>query len=309
MVNPHAGGGKGRRHWTTIKECLEQAGLSFEFACTEFKYHAVQLTVEAIARGYRRFVAVGGDGTLNEVVNGMFIQQDVPTDNFRLAVVAVGTGNDWLRMFGHPRDYQQQAQIIADGHLFWQDVGVVEYHSTGVPQKRYFVNSAGCGFEADVVSCTNRLKDAGRKGVLLYIFSLLRVLFGHRSAQMQVQVDDSTVSSCATFSLTAGIGRYTGGGMRQAPFASANDGLFDVTIIRRMSKLNVLFSLHRLYNGTVLDHSKISGQRGVSVRVESEPAVNVEADGESLGQTPMSLSLKPLALAIVVNHDFVKSSM
>ena len=306
VVNPHAGGGKGHRHWPRIRAELERAGLSFEFALTEFRHHALQITQDAIKQGFRHFVAVGGDGTFNEVVNGMFGQTSVPTSSFRLAVVAVGTGNDWPRMYAHPRSYQQQVQAIADGHWVWQDVGVAEYCDAGATKTRYFVNSAGCGFEADVVDCTNRLKDAGRKGALLYMLALLRTLAAHRSAHMHVLVDGQLKASCSTFSLTAGIGRYTGGGMRQAPFALPNDGLFDTTIIQRMSKLRVALNLPRLYNGTLLNHPKITGERGQQVHIESQPPVSIEADGESLGLTPITLSTKPLSLAVMVSRAFAE---
>ena len=305
MVNPHAGGGRARTDWSQIASLLDNAGINFEVAFTMFRYHAVQIAVDAINLGYRNFIAVGGDGTLNEVVNGIFIQENVPSSEFVVGVIAVGTGNDWLRMYNFPTTYKDQIDIIRNGRVFKQDVGMAEYYETGVLKNRYFVNTAGSGFDAKVVESTNRLKNLGRKGKALYMLSLLKALIRYRSTRVRLSVDGFNLAE-TVFSLSSGIGRYSGAGMKQVPFALTDDGLFDVTIIRKIGKLNVVASLPRLYNGTILEHSRVIGVRGRDVSIQSEPPMSLEVDGETLGISPFHFTLLPRAIGIVVSADFIR---
>lgn len=307
IVNPNAGSGKGKADWPTIASLLGEVGISFEHALTKFKYHAVQLTVDAINAGYRKFIAVGGDGTLNEVVNGIFIQNQVASSEFVVGVVAVGTGNDWRRMYDFPFDYKGQVRIISDGCKFRQDVGLAKYYETGVENSRYFMNSAGSGFDAEVVASTNRLKNSGRKGKFLYVLSLLKTLLRFRTTCVNVTVDGFKYEE-PIFSISSGIGRYSGAGMRQVPFALTDDGLFDVTIIRKLSKLNVIANIPRLFNGTILKHSRIVGLRGHDVKIISNPPVNLEVDGETLGCSPLHFSILPRAIAVMVSKEFVEKN-
>ena len=123
IVNPVAGKGLGLTDWPVISKLLRDNSIAFDFAFTEHRFHAIELSVEAVNNGYRRLIVVGGDGTLNEVVNGLFIQKAVPQTDVLLSVIAVGTGNDWVRMFGIPRTYTDSIKSIVAGHSFLQDVG------------------------------------------------------------------------------------------------------------------------------------------------------------------------------------------
>ena len=127
IVNPVAGNGRGLDEFPRISKLLREQQIHCEAVFSEHKFHAVELTVEAVRRGYRRIIAVGGDGTLHEVVNGLFIQQVVPPSEVLLAVIAVGSGNDWIRMFGIPQNCADAIRAIREEHSFLQDVGVVSY--------------------------------------------------------------------------------------------------------------------------------------------------------------------------------------
>ena len=118
-----AGSGRGLTDWPLISRLLRERHIVPEYVFTERKYHAIELAVEAVNNGFRKIIVVGGDGTIHEVVNGLFIQKTVPTTDVLLSVIAVGTGNDWIRMFGIPRKYSEAIRAIADGHSFLQDVG------------------------------------------------------------------------------------------------------------------------------------------------------------------------------------------
>ena len=177
MVNPRAGAGKSVIDWPVISRLLNMYDIRFSHAFTEYKFHAVELTVQAIVKGYRNIVAVGGDGTLNEVVNGIFIQKTVSPSDITVGVIGVGTGNDWFRMYEIPHNYEECVRAIKNKRVFKQDVGVAEYYESSVRHTRYFINAAGVGFDAEVARRTNRLKDL-KRGALLYILSLIKRLSG-----------------------------------------------------------------------------------------------------------------------------------
>lgn len=308
VINPRAGGGRSVIDWPTISRLLNKYDIRYTYAFTEYKYHAVELTVQAINRGYRNIVAVGGDGTLNEVVNGIFIQKVVNPNQITVGVIGVGTGNDWFRMYEIPHNYEECIKAISNKKIFRQDVGVAEYYESSVRHKRYFINAAGVGFDADVARRTNRLKDLGKRGVLLYVLSLLKALIQYHSTRINVKVDGRHFQD-KVFSITIGIGRYNGAGMMQVPFALSDDGLYDVTVIRKIGKLNVIASLPRLYNGTILKHSRVVALRGKSIEIMSIPGVELEVDGESLGETPLRFTILQQALSVIVGEQFKGSNL
>ena len=150
IVNPVAGSGKGLEDLPLITKLIRDNNIPYELVFSQHKYHVTELTVQAVNEGYRRIIAIGGDGTIHEVVNGLFIQQVVPTEDVTVAVIAVGTGNDWIRMFGLPKNYSEAVRAIVEGHTFLQDVGEVYYEESHFSQKRYMANMAGAGFDATV---------------------------------------------------------------------------------------------------------------------------------------------------------------
>lgn len=303
IINPQAGSGKGKTDWPQIESLMRANGLEFDFTFTTHKYHAVELAVNAINNGYKKIIAVGGDGTLNEIVNGVFIQQKYPSTEIVIGVIAVGTGNDWSRMYNIHNTYEGRVNALKNGKLFLQDVGKVEYEESMVKQSRFFANAAGVGFDAEVARRTNRLKEHGHRGKILYMGSLLRALFDYKPSFINIIIDGEKVGG-KIFSLTIGIGRYNGSGMMQVPNAVTDDGLFDVTVIRQIRRFEVIRNIYRLYNGTILSHPKISGHIGKSVVISSDIPIGLEVDGESLGVSPFTFSVIPKSINVVVGADF-----
>lgn len=303
IVNPEAGSGKGLRDWPEIRELLVSLDIPFDFYVTERKFHAVEITVSAIKSGYKKILVVGGDGTLNEVVNGVFIQNSFPPTEITIGVIGVGTGNDWQRTFALPKDYQGKVMAIKEEKTILQDVGKVEFFESRVRQSRFFANAAGIGFDARVAMATNRLKESGRRGKMLYMSSLLNTLIRYRSTVAKIKIDEQNLGG-KIFSMTLGIGKYNGGGMMQVPNALPDDGLFDITIINKIKRVNVLRNIFRLYNGTILNHPKIFGYQGKTITIASKPPVYLEVDGESLGTSPFKFSIVPQSIRVVVGADF-----
>jgi len=235
---------------------------------------------------------------MNEVVNGVFLNKVCPTTDISLALIPVGTGNDWGRMFGIPLDHEKAINIIGEYKLMLQDVGKVSSFEGSEKKERYFINIAGLGFESVVVRKTNYQKDRGRSGRLIYLYNLLTSLLSYRNTKAEIVIDGEK-RSADIFSLNVGNGRYCGGGMRQTPDALPDDGLLDVTLINGMGKFEIIRNLKILYDGTILSHPKIDGFRCRNIKVFSDSLIYVEADGESLGHTPAEFSIIPGSISIV----------
>lgn len=302
VVNPNAGRRKGLLDWEKISGYLNHYDLQYTPVFTERPGHATEIVVEYVEQeGYRRIVAVGGDGTMNEVVNGIFGQKRFKTTDITLGMITVGTGNDWGRMFGIPSDYEEAVKILTRNQVFIQDAGIVQYCNEDEPENRYFVNIAGMGFDAEVTRKSNKLKEKGKGGVFLYLINILTSLLNFSHVEAFINVDGLDMEN-KIFSMNVGICRYNGGGMIQAPNAIPDDGLFDLTIIKKLSKPNVILSLKRLYNGTILKHPKVDSYTGKSIRVKSKDTIRLETDGETLGHTPIEFRIIPKSVKILTGY-------
>jgi len=305
IVNPNAGKGRGAKDWDKISVILKKENLSFAVKFTERKGHAIILTLEAISAGFRKIITVGGDGTLNEVVNGVFSNDVCPSKEISLALIPVGTGNDWGRMFGIPLNYEIAVKIIRDNKMMVHDVGLVSYYDGTEKKKRYFINIAGLGFESVVVRKTNLQKEKGHGGKLIYFYNLLTSLLSYNNTKAEIIIDGEIIHA-DVFSVNIGNGRYCGGGMRQTPDALPNDGLLDVTIINGMGKFEIIRNLKILYDGTILNHPKIDGYKCKSIKVSSDSIIYTEADGESLGHTPAEFSIIPASINIIYGTKIIQ---
>jgi diacylglycerol kinase (ATP) len=305
IVNPNAGNGKGKKDWDKISFLLKKYDLHFTVKFTERKGQAIDITMEGISAGFRKLITVGGDGTLNEVVNGVFSGNSLNTSDISLALIPVGTGNDWGRMFGIPLDYEEAIRIIVENKQMMHDAGLVSFFIGSEKYNRHFINIAGLGFESVVVRRTNTQKDKGHGGKLIYFYSLLMSLLSYRNTKADIVIDGEKISA-DIFSLNVGNGRYCGGGMRQTPGALPNDGLLDVTIINGIGKFEIIRNLKILYDGTILSHPKIDGYKCKNIMVSSESVIYVEADGESLGHTPAEFSIIPSAINIIYGTSIIQ---
>lgn len=298
IVNRAAGGGKTERDWPLISQLLEKHGIPFEPHFTNRRLHASIIARKMITEGYSKIIVVGGDGTMNEVINGVFSQKRLRTTEVMLGMISVGTGNDWARMFNIPADYEGAVMTIREQKTFIQDAGLVSYRKNGKTWKRYFINIAGMGFGARVVERSNRMKDKGKSGPLLYFYNIFYSLIRYRALPAAIAIDGE-VFDRSIFSMNVGIGKYNGGGMIQVPHAIADDGLYSITLIKKIGKLNVLANIKRLYNGSIVNHSRVETYMGKSVQIDGPVKLQVETDGETLGHGPMNFEIIPRSVRIV----------
>ncbi|MFI3266270.1 MAG: diacylglycerol kinase family lipid kinase [Rikenellaceae bacterium] len=309
IINPVAGNGKGLTDWPTISKLLRDNRITHEYAFTEHQFHATELAVEAVEKGFRQIIVVGGDGTIHEVVNGLFIQKRCATSDVLVSVIAVGTGNDWIRMFGIPRKYSEAIKAIVAGHCFLQDIGCISYHKASYKQTRYMANVAGIGFDAEVNKRYNHLKQEGKFNRWMYIWSAIKAVMKYSSTGVKIYVDDNLTINDLVYSGTIGIGKYNGGGMIQNPEAVADDGLFDVTIIQNLPKLRIFLNFGALYNGKIFKVPRVKHSRGRNIRIESSPEIAVEVDGEALGYSPFEFSIIDKAIKVVVSEKFLNKDI
>jgi diacylglycerol kinase (ATP) len=299
IVNPNAGARKGAKDWPKISQYLNDADLSHICVLTEHRDHANRIVMEFIEKGYRNIAVVGGDGTMNEVVNGIFSQQFVPPSDITLGMIPVGTGNDWSRMFGIPFEYKGAIDILKKGTTFLQDVGKIYYFKKEQPQVRYFMNIAGMGYDALVAKKANLQKEKGKGGPLSYFYFIFTGLFQYKFIDAVIEIDGHQVFKGEIFSMNVGICKYSGGGMMQVPFAIPDDGLLDITLIKKAPKWMVIRYANKLYDGTLVNLDFVNTYKGKNVRIRATGKLYLEADGESLGNSPFVYEILPRSLRIV----------
>jgi YegS/Rv2252/BmrU family lipid kinase len=302
VVNPNAGSRKGEKDWPKIKKLLVENGIPFEPFFTENRNHAINLTARKIDEGFRKIIVVGGDGTLNEVVNGIFLQQSCTPDKIIVGLIPVGTGNDWGRMYKYPKKYRKAIKVIKKGFLFTQDVGHIIYNDGDGEHERHSVNVSGMGYDALVAAKANRLKDRGKGGAYSYLLNIFTGLFQYKYTHFNIEVDGKEVFNGRVLSMNLGICKFNGGGLMQVPNAIPDDGLLDVTIIKATSKLNLFKHITKLYDGTFIKLKFVNTHRGKECKIVSRPkgSVFLEADGESLGHSPLTFTVKQKAMNFII---------
>ncbi len=288
IVNPVGGKGKAGELWPGVKEKLHRAGLAFEFAETLKPMHAAELAAEAVTSGFRQMVAVGGDGTLNELVNGLMRQTVCAPDEVGVSALPLGTGNDWVRTQQVPSEIDDWIEkFLTGGESRTQDVGIATYvDEAGKNRQRYFVNVAGMAYDAFVV---RELEKGGKKSAssLLYLLTLFRLLRDytphlHRVVFVPHGEKEERHIEKKIHTLNVGICRYSGGGMQLVPHSEPDDGLLALTLIEKLPKCEILLRTPTLYNGKLIQHSKAIAEQVHSFEVESadQKPLLLEVDGE-----------------------------
>lgn len=298
IVNPVAANGAVGKRWPQIRDILQAESGRFDVSFTEAPNHATQLAREALAAGYRTIVAVGGDGTLNEVVNGLALEGAVdPT--VRLGIIPGGTGSDLVRTLGIPHDYRAACQRLRHSQPRGIDLGLITCVSEGREVRRYFINAAGLGFDGEVAERTNRSSKA-LGGTLPFLSSLFIKLLTYQNKTVEVTLDGQQCLQQKANSVIVCNGRYLAGGMYIAPHATLDDNFFDVIVIGDTSRLEVLANVPRIYRGTHLSHPKVDEYRAKEVQVKAQERMLLQADGELVGEAPATFQIIPQALHVLV---------
>jgi YegS/Rv2252/BmrU family lipid kinase len=252
-----------------------------------------ELAREAVDGGARLLVAVGGDGTVNEVVNGI-AGRDV-----ELSILPRGTGTDFVRTFGIPRRFERAVEVAVRGEPRSIDVGVGTYRAwDGETRELRFANIASVGMSGAIAKRTNETTKAFG-GKASYLWATLAVFAGWRSTEIEV-VADGERRSARMHDVVVANGRYFGGGMMMCPEADPADGLLDVLLIGDLTKRDLILTLPKTYRGRHLPHPKAEVLRVSTVEIDAPEPLPVELDGEQPGTTPVRFAVEPRAISLRV---------
>ncbi|MFN0275377.1 MAG: diacylglycerol/lipid kinase family protein [Chitinophagales bacterium] len=297
IINPVAGKNKAKNLWKKLQPLLQKANIPCNGLITQYADHAIDLTKDAISRGAENFLIIGGDGTANEVINGIFTSEATPA-NMTVAMLSAGTGNDWVRTIGTYKTLEDIPAKLLLKKTMLHDVGLLEFKKNEATQKRYFINIAGLGFDgftAKKIAEGNRLLQGTK---LQYWLALLGSLFTYKHTIVKFVVDGKEIS-LNTLSAAIGNCKYNGGGMKQLPDAQFDDGFLDVTVIGNMSKLKMVVSLPKLTDGSFVTMNEITTMKGKEIFINSEKTIYVEADGEYLGTLPAKFSVLEKGISVI----------
>ena len=299
IVNPVAGGYSVHRDWPRISEPLRDIGLSFDHEFTRGVGHAIEIARQATDTGYRCLVAVGGDGTVNEVANGILCSSH--SGDTILGIVSAGTACSFARSLSIAQDYVSACSLLTGQGRALIDVGVVRCWSQGQPLERFFVNVADVGFGATIADAWKRLPTHFGHSINFRLRTVegLRCLLTHRNKLIKLRVGDE-VKAIRSCTVIVANGQHFAGGMQIAPHARLDDGLLDVVAVGDVGKFELLKMWPTLYNGSHIRHPKIEERKTTTVTIESNEQLLVEADGDIVGESPASFWVIPSALTVVV---------
>ena len=295
IANPTSGNSKFSKKWKQIEQFLNTKNINYSFAFTQYSKHEIELVQNAIQQGFRNFISVGGDGTLHHVVNGIMLQRYVKTSNITIAVIPLGTGNDWIKTYNIPNNIEKAIEIIHQNKKLLQDIGVLETADKSIA---YFNNVAGLGYDGYIVNKLNSLK---MFGAIAYLLSGLAGLFFYKKTIFKIIFNDKTIETSCLMTIF-GICKFSGGGIQFTKNVNATDGLLDITIAKNLNLFDLVFNIKKLYNGKIVHHKKVETYKIKEIIVipqSSKPFI--QADGELVGTGEVVVKIIERAIKFVVN--------
>lgn len=299
VVNPAAAGGRVGRRWDELAPQLRDRLGDVTFAITAAEGHATELAREAVLGGTTTVLSLGGDGTNNEVVNGIIAAAPEP-GAVAFGVLPAGTGGDFARILEGDRDTLRTAEAIARSTPVPLDVGRATIRSVDPPLVRYFVNVATFGIGGLIDTLVNESSKA-LGGRISFFVGTVRGLLRYRPATVRLWVDDREIGPVTINTVAMGNARFCGGGMMIAPEADPSDGLFDVVIIEQRGVLEMLSLSRAIYSGRHVDRSFVQTMRAKKVVAElvGDHAAYLDLDGEAPGVVPATFEIVPGALTLL----------
>ncbi len=298
-MNPKAGDGLAGRKWPFILTMARDRLGFFTSYLTTQPGDAMRITRENLMEGAEVIICVGGDGTLNEVINGFMYEERSIPHRAVLGFVPCGTGCDFIRTAPIPAKIEPSLDVIKEGHISAIDLGRLQYRDhQDCLRTRYFHNVTSFGLGGEVDDRINR----GSKvfgPFISFIWSSVVSLFLYGKKSIRLKVDDLFDDEVTTWNIAVANGQYHGGGMRIAPDASIDDGLFHITVVGDLSLAEVLWNFPKLYNGRIKEVRNVSFLTGKKVEASSEQQVLLDVDGEQPGRLPVVIDVVPAALNMI----------
>lgn len=276
IVNPAAGNGKAEKEWPAIARLLAENFTGYDSEFTRGPLHAIELAKDAVLKGHDTVVSCGGDGTLNEVINGL------AGSDVKAALIPLGTGSDFGKTIGI-RSVQDAISALKGGKSDRIDLTNVTFEESG--KSRIFINVLEIGFGAEVMKYVNSHSKRGSNSFILGVLSTVWKL-----KKFKPGVEQEGLNDVETIEVIVANGKYFGGGMLASPSSLANDGILDVHILKPVSRLSTILHLRYLMNGTYIEKNLSYENRVTSIRFK-EGGNLVEMDGEVVGNTPISINV------------------
>lgn len=304
IVNPESRAGVTDRLWYERENILRSQGLDPEVRRTTGIGHATQLTAQALRDGYDHIIAVGGDGTINEVVNGFFADGALIAPHACLSALSFSTGGDLARILpleGEPEDI---AALLSDrARPFHCDLVRTDYTAwDGSPATRYFINVSDVGIGCEtVLRVNNRSKRMG--GVVSFLGSALAALLTARSIDLEIITDGAVFHQGPVNMAVVANGRYFGSGMYACPIAEPDDGLLDVVVYKGFSRPRMLLSVPQIYSGSVMNNPRVSHCKAQTVEFNCAAPFPFEVDGETPGFGSVKFQILPGAMPMLLSRE------
>jgi len=300
IINPESNQGRTKKKREHIKEAIKSFIKEFKYEFTEKPLQAVEISRAAIKDGTELIVGVGGDGTMNEIANGFFEDDSLINPETTLGIVPSGTGSDFCRSLNIPLGLKNALQVITQAPSNMIDIGRVKFRDhSGSDEQRLFLNVSDFGIGGEVVHRMNQ--ERMEKKASSYFRCLVTTFISYKHKRLKIKIDNVDIPPQEYMIGAISNGRIFGKGMKIAPEASLNDGLFDFVLVEGMKKFEFFRNVYKIYMGTHLSHPKISLHRGSKIEVnpaDSEETVLIEVDGEQVGSLPATFEIIPKSLLV-----------
>lgn len=305
IVNPAAGSGKTLAQWRVAESLLFQYGINYKFVTPETKIGSVKLITKACNDGFRKFIAVGGDGTVHNILSAIveFVEkakaenpeEKISLMQFSLAVLPIGSGNDWLKSHNIPAQHTKIIELIANGSFAPQDIvkaEIIDPKTGKIANRAYMANVGGYSFDANVCDIVNFQKTQGITGKMLYVNALKKLALSQKPFTTKVVCDGREVYDDMVYSISFGNGRYSGGGLRQTPSAIMDDGLLDMMLVPGIPVWKVFLNIGKLLNGRAESIRFLHFHKAKQIEVIPHGQGQlVEIDGDVIGRAPLRLTV------------------
>ena len=299
VVNPIAGSGKAKDVAKALQQKIKLLSVSeCQFTFTKEKEDAISITRKAIAEGASLVVSIGGDGTINEVINGFFIDGVPMNDKCELAILDGGTGSSFSRIIHGKRTVNQQIETLFHSKTVALDLGLVNYNDfSGKQVCRIFANECQTGIGTRVVSMVGKTSKLFGGRIAFGFASTIQAI-GMKPQKLKIAYDDEPFQKISLLGLVVGNGWECAGGMKLTPDANLTDGFFDVLSISEMGLVKRLLNLSKVYSGKHLLSSGFLVKRCKELKIRSDIKIAFEADGELLGNSPFDIQILPTAIRV-----------
>ena len=289
IINPTSGGGRAKARWTELEKALILKAIPFKTFESQYDRHAVELAKIAVNEGYTHLIAVGGDGTISQLANGILSLDSAKRQGIAITLFSCGTGNDWVRAHGIPTDVNAFVLRLKNLNYGYQDAAKIILMAQENEQIFYAINVIGLAYDAFVAK-----KSASRKSTpwsgKFYLLHVLSSLFDYQPETISIKSSEKQITD-NLYTINIGVCPFSGGNMMLVPHADPNDNLLAVTVVKSIPKWEVILKTPMFYNGKIGEHraSELWQTESIEIYAETGKQTGIEADGDYIGQTPVKI--------------------